>query len=208
MDELYKWDRDDQLFAIRAFKNSNRSDKGQYLLQLIVDEDPVVRGKAALAMRDCKDSTLMEAVDGLLELDQNETTILACELLGFTDEVNFSDKLGPILQSSDDRVVRSAIETLDKLPDEETIELLHVVTKKYDDSWSKSIKRVLPRINSPELLDVIQRLYDRVDKAFQVELLQIGATLDSREAIVWVNRGLDETEMSKPKKTVIRWLLP
>jgi HEAT repeat protein len=206
MENLYQWNRDDKLFAIRAMENAERND-AQYLLQLIVDDDPVVRGKAALAMENCTDETLMEAVDTLLEQDESETTILACELLGFTDSVDFTGKLRPLLTASDDRVVRSAIEVSDQLPEQEAIDLLKELVSRYDENWSKSLKRVLGRFDSPDLLDVLQPLYQRVDNTFRVELLGIGATLGTEEAWNWVTEKLETIEVSKSKRTVIQWLM-
>lgn len=207
MDKVYTWDRDDKLFAIQVLKNVDDPARNRYLLQLIVDDDPVVRGKAALAMKSSPDEVLLEAVDGLLEQDQSETTILACELLNFTKEVDFSDRVEPILRSSDPRVVRSAIETLPSLPNHRSVSLLEGLVEDYDPEWKKSLTRVLPKIRTPELSSILETLYPQVDDIFKARLLVIGANLGHENTTEWVQKQLGKLPVSDSKKTVIEWLI-
>lgn len=204
---IYQWDREDKLYAIEALHHSTDPERGEYLLQLIVDEDPVVRGKTAIAMEDLPDEQLLEAVQGLLEQDETEYQILACELLGATEETDFSDTLEPLLHAEDDRVVKAAIAVLDQLPDEKTLELLNPLVERYRTEWSKAVKRLLNRWHPTESFPVIQSLYTDVDAGFRPDLLRLAALTDHTEAPDWIDEQLEELDVTDQKESVVRWLV-
>ncbi|MFB6346545.1 MAG: HEAT repeat domain-containing protein [bacterium] len=207
MDSIYKWDREDKLYAIEALHHSDQPDRNQYLLQLIVDDDPVVRGKTALAMEDLDDDTLMEAVGALLDQDETEYRILACELLGSTENADYSETLKPLLEADDDRVVRSAIAVLDNLPKQRGLQLLDSVIKTYKAEWSKAVKRLLNRWHPTEVFPRIKSLYPVVDPEFRTQLLRLAAVSGHPDVEDWVLSTLEDLEPSDAKKTVVRWLL-
>lgn len=207
MESIYSWDRDDKLFAIEALHHSDDPERGEYLLQLIVDEDPVVRGKTAIAMEDLPDEQLLDAVQGLLEQGETEYEILACELLGSTEDTDFSDTIRPLLQAEDDRVVKAAIAVLDRLPDQKAIELLESVVQQYRSDWSKAIKRLLNRWHPMRVFPVVQSLYAEGDSDFRPDLLRLAALTGHPEATDWIENNLDELDVSDEKESVIRWLV-
>lgn len=206
MENLHDWDRGDKLFAIRALSESRDEERGSYLLQLVLDEDPVVRGKAALAMQDCEDEVILRGADVLLDENEVEKTILACELLGFTEDVDFTDRVEPLLDAEDDRVVRSVIEILDNLPENATQRLLKRVVDQYRDAWRKSLLRLLGRMRTPGILSVLQQLADRVDNDGRLQLLRVAARVGEPEAADWIEEQFRSLEASDEKRAVIDWL--
>lgn len=206
MESIYQWDRDDKLYAIEALHHSDDPARGEYLLQLIVDDDPVVRGKTALAMEDLDDTKLLQAVEALLDQDATEYKILACELLGSTDRTEFSDTIKPLLESNDVRVVRAAIAVLDNLPDETTRNLLESIADNYNEEWSKAIKRLLNRWHPPESFPIIRTLYPQAQPAFRAQLLRLAASTGHPDAPGWIDESLKNIDISDEKTSVIRWL--
>lgn len=207
MESIYQWDRDDKLYAIEALHHSTDPERGEYLLQLIVDEDPVVRGKTAIAMEDLPDNQLMEAVQALLEQGETEYQILACELMGSTEQTDFSETVKPLLRAGDDRVVKAAIAVLDRLPETEALELLEFVTEEYRSEWSKAIKRLLNRWHPIGVFPVIQSLYTKCDSDLEPDLLRLAALTNHSEAPDWIDERLEELDVTEQKESVIRWLV-
>lgn len=206
MKNLHDWNREDKLFAIGGLSESRNDNRGSYLLQLVVDDDPVVRGKAALAMQGCGDELILRGADVLLGEDEVEKTILACELLGFTEEADFTERVEPLLDAEDDRVVRSAIEILDNLPENPMEHLLNRVVDQYNEAWWKSISRLLGRLRIPGILSVLQRLASRVDNEKRLHLLRIAARVGGTDAADWIDEELRGLECSDEKRAVIEWL--
>lgn len=207
MENIYRWNRDDKLFAIRGLQASQSPERTRYLLQLVIDDDPVVRGKAALALQNCGDEVLLEAADGLLEQQEAGTTILACEILGFTENVDFSDRIDPLLQSEDDRVVRSAIEILDELPKESMLELLEQVIVNYDPAWSKAVFRLLGRLHDPNLFPLLEELFENVESENKASVLRSAARIvseDERERFENLRSGV---ELSDEREDFLEWLI-
>jgi HEAT repeat protein len=207
MDSLYQWERDQKLFAIEALHHSDRDDRGKFLLQLIVDDDPVVRGKTALAMEGLPDGTLLEAVDALLDQRETEYRILACELLGSTREADFSDRLTQLLRADDDRVIKAAIEVLDNLDQEPALSLLQDVVNRYRAEWSRPVKRLLNRWHPPATFAIIRELYPSAERSFKVHLLRIAAATNHEEAPDWIRERLENLDPADPFETVILWEL-
>lgn len=206
MENLHDWDREDKLFVIRALSESRDEERSSYLLQLVLDEDPVIRGKAALAMQNLGDEDILRGADVLLDEDEVEKTILACELLGFTEDVDFTDRVEPLLDAEDDRVVRSVIEILDNLPEKATKRLLERVVDQYRDAWRKSLLRLLGRMRPPGILSVLQRLASCVDNEGRLQLLRVAARVGGPEAADWIEKELRSLEVSDEKRAVIDWL--
>lgn len=207
MDSIYRWDREDKLFAIEALHHSTDPERGDYLLQLIVDEDPVVRGKTAIAMEDLPDERILEAVQGLLDQGDTEYQILACELLGSTEETDFSETLEPLLSAEDDRVVKAAIAVLDQLPNEKTVEFLESLVEEYRSEWSRAFKRLFNRWHPPEVFPLVKKLFPRVGSEFREDLLRLAALTDHPDMPDWVDQRLDDLELTGEKESVIRWLV-
>jgi HEAT repeat protein len=172
-----------------------------------MDDDPVVRGKAALALESCEDEVLKEGAEALLDQPEVEKNILACEILGFTRDLDFSDKLPSLLQHEDDRVVRSAIEIIPNLPVESAIPLLENTVDRYNENWKKALKRALSRIKNPEILSILERLFQQVDNNFKRTLVRIAAGLGTEESRNWVGTTMDSINLSEPQESVINWLL-
>lgn len=206
MKNLHDWNREDKLFAIRALSESRDDDRGSYLQQLVIDDDPVVRGKAALALQDCGDEIILRGADVLLEEAEVEKSILACELLGFTEETDFTERVEPLLNAEDDRVVRSVIEILGNLPEKSMKRLLNRVVDQYRDAWWKSLLRLLGRVRTRSILSVLQRLSSRVDNEKRLHLLRIAARVGSTDAADWIDEELRSLDCSEQKRAVIEWL--
>jgi hypothetical protein len=207
MENIYQWDRDDKLFAIQGLKASSSAERGDYLLQLVIDDDPVVRGKAALALQDCGDDVLLEAADALLDQNEDETTILACEILGFTENVDFSDRVESLLESGDDRVVRSVIEILDELPENRTLELLQAVVRNYEEAWSKAIFRLLNRLRSSKLSTLLEELFATVEDENRVTVLRVAARIADEDDREWFDQLRSEVSLNDEKEAFLEWLV-
>lgn len=206
LEELYRWDRDDKLFAIRALKQASPVRRGPLLGQLVVDDDPVVRGKAAMALEDCGDEVLLEAAGTLADQNSPETSILAAELLDSLEEAEPEELLDGLVRDEDDRVVKAAIGALEVLPAEGRLKLLQDVLERYDPTFDTALERLLTRSGEAALLPALKRWYRRAAPPVSTVALCIATGWDE-EARAWVRTRLDEDELPEARRALLGWLL-
>lgn len=206
LEELYRRDRDDKLFAIRALKQTDPERRGPLLGQLVVDDDPVVRGKAAMALKDCGDEILLEAAGTLADQNSPETSILAAELLGSLEEAEPDELLGRLVRDGDERVVKAAIGALAVLSPERMRELLQDVLERYDATFDTALERLLTRTGQPVLLPVLKEWHGRAAPPVSTVALCM-ATGWGEEARTWVRTRLEEDDLPEERRQLVRWLL-
>ncbi len=206
LDELYRWDRDDKLFAIRALKQAEPERRGPLIAQLVVDDDPVVRGKAALALEGCGDELLLEAARTLVDQRSPETSILAAELLSFLTEAEPEDLLARLIRDGDERVVKAALGALDALPAERMLGLLQEVLERYGSTFDAALERLLSRAGEPALLPALKTWYRRAEPPVRTVALCIGTGWGA-EARDWILDRLQADEIPEQRRELVRWLL-
>ncbi|MFB6357109.1 MAG: HEAT repeat domain-containing protein [bacterium] len=204
---LERWSRETKLFAIQGLRQLPPEERAPLLLRLITADDPVIRGKTALALDGCSDDTLLDAVDRLLDVDDPTYDILACELLTLTENTDFSERLEPLLNHEEPRVVKSAIEALGNCSLDCFLDLSDEFLDSYDPEYSMAIERVVVSINDPRLLTFLQNWYEVETPGQKIRPLRLIAGLPSAEARKWVSEHLDSTQGSSHKKSFVRWLL-
>lgn len=207
MENIHQWDRDEKLFAIQVLRDAGHLGRGKPLLRLVVSDDPVVRGKAALALRGCADDVLLEAADTLLEQRRANTSILALEILGFTRDVDYADRLGELLGDADDRVVKAAIESMGGLEPRRARPLLEEVLDRYQPDWDRALRRTLARLGDPQLLPVLKKWFRRAEPDRQPTILGLAAGMEDEDAREWVRSRTAAFEEDDPRIGVIHWVL-
>lgn len=207
MNDIYQWSRADKLFAIEGFKQLPSGAKCRPLLQLVVDDDPVVRGKAALALQECEDPVLVEAADALIDQDRPEMSILALEILASTEGVDFSDRLKRLLERGETRVMKTAIEAIRHLPPVSASDLLERVMEQYRADYDRALSRLTQRWNHPVLEPTLKLWYQNADAEQKPAILRHAAALPSRSASEWVRQTLGDSDLNDQQRSLIRWIL-
>lgn len=206
VEELYSWDREDKLFAIRALKQVPPERRARLLKTLVVDDDPVVRGKAALALKGGPEDVIMDVARTLIEQQSPETSILAAELLGFIEATDAAEPLETLIRSEDDRVAKAALGSLDGLPPETILELLDVALDRYRPAFDTALERFMTRAGRARFLPVLKQWYDRTGEEQKPIILCMAAGWDD-EARSWVRERITALELTDRQETLLQWIL-
>jgi HEAT repeat protein len=200
------WSREDKLFLLKGLRQLEPPERNNLLLDLVTDEDPVVRGKCAQLLEDSTADHKLRAADQLLQLDTAETTILALEILGSLEDSDVSERLIPLVDHDDKRVRTTLIDTIPSLPLNAALELLSRLLDAYDPELDRALVRTTSRINHPEMLPLLERWYDMTPDGGEA-VLRTAAALDDPRAHEWVRGALSETDTTSKRTSVIEWLL-